>query len=284
MKVVFVMLKNYQEYIIDNIDNLIMFGNIDIVVICDNIFLKKFGAYTNITLIDVNNLYDQSDNTYNTLNNKLNGTYRNGFWELCLFRFNILALYMLKYNVNNIIHLENDVMVYVDLDEIFTNKILKPNKIYLTIDAVNRCIPGIMYIPNSNIIEKAISLFDSSKNDMENWYTIYKTTTFCETLPIMSTDLSSPIKMEITQNFQLFNCIFDAAAIGQYIGGIDPKNKNGDTRFFVNETCVFKYNNYQIIWKNNDNLKIPYMVVNDIVIRIVNLHIHCKNLKNFKGR
>jgi hypothetical protein len=38
-----------------------------------------------------------------------------------------------------------------------------------------------------------------------------------------------------------FQCIFDGAAFGQYIGGIDPRNSNNtNTIGFINETCVVK--------------------------------------------
>ena len=39
----------------------------------------------------------------------------------------------------------------------------------------------------------------------------------------MYNEYSSSIYM-ITKNFKHYNAIFDAAAIGQYLGGIDPRN------------------------------------------------------------
>ncbi len=42
-------------------------------------------------------------------------------------------------------------------------------------------------------------------------------------------------------NYEEFNAIFDGAAIGQYLGGVDPINCPGDTTGFVNETCVTKW-------------------------------------------
>jgi hypothetical protein len=85
----------------------------------------------------------------------------------------------------------------------------------------------------------------------------------------------------ITKNFKYYNCIFDAAAIGQYLGGVDPRNMSGDTKGFVNETCVINYSKYNFIWKNKNNKKIPYIIINNIEYPIVNLHIHCKDLKSF---
>jgi hypothetical protein len=76
--------------------------------------------------------------------------------------------------------------------------------------------------------------------------------------------------------------IFDAAAIGQYVGGVDPRNCPGDTRGFVNETCVIKYaDEGTIIWKTDgdDDVKRPFLHrKNQQIIPIFNLHIHSKTL------
>ena len=85
----------------------------------------------------------------------------------------------------------------------------------------------------------------------------------------------------VSENFKDFNLIFDAAAMGQYLGGIDPKNDSSNTIGFVNETCVIKYNNYKFFYNVIDNIKKPFLLINNIPFRVFNLHIHSKNLKNF---
>ena len=56
------------------------------------------------------------------------------------------------------------------------------------------------------------------------------------------------------KNFNEFNSIFDTAAIGQYLGGVDSRNISGDTRGFVNETCVIKYDVYKFVWIKTNSL------------------------------
>ena len=68
---------------------------------------------------------------------------------------------------------------------------------------------------------------------------------------------------------------------GQYLGGVDPRNIAGDTTGFINETCVIKYNNYEIWFEHLDNIKKPFIKINNKQIPIFNLHIHCKNLSKF---
>ena len=76
--------------------------------------------------------------------------------------------------------------------------------------------------------------------------------------------------------------IFDAAAIGQLIGGVDPRNAGGDTRGFVNETCVIKYKDEgEIIWKMIDGFNKPFIKIDAREVPIFNLHIHCKDLASY---
>jgi hypothetical protein len=89
------------------------------------------------------------------------------------------------------------------------------------------------------------------------------------------------VSNKFTKLYNNFNCIFDAAAMGQYLGGVDKRNIQGDTRGFVNETCVIKYNNCSFYWIKKNNLFKPHILVNLQYIPIINLHIHSKDLQNF---
>ena len=98
--------------------------------------------------------------------------------------------------------------------------------------------------------------------------------------PERSEGVSSNLN-KYNQNFGNFNCIFDAAAMGQYLGGVDKRNQDGDTRGFVNETCIVKYNNFEFFWIKKDNLYRPHIYINLKYIPIINLHVHSKELNKF---
>jgi hypothetical protein len=198
-----------------------------------------------------------------------------------LFRFKVLEAYMAVYNKKSIIHIENDILVYKDLN---TLNLASNDKILLTMDSMTRCIAGMMYIPNSVILKQCIELFRDDFNDMDNWGLCHNSRPdLVDTLPIFPLDNSIPELNALTKNYPKFNCIFDAAAIGQYLGGVDPRNIKGDTTGFINETCLINYSNYNIIWQTDPiyNMLTPFILVNTDIIPIVNLHIHCKNLKRF---
>tara|TARA_B110000285_G_scaffold93024_1_gene106455 strand:- start:1335 stop:2162 length:828 start_codon:yes stop_codon:yes gene_type:complete len=274
MKIVLVMLNNLQSYIFDNIQHLKHHDNSDITVITD----KKFNTLFENVGINIINIEDLIPDYINVVS-RSNNTFRNGFWELTSYRFTALYEYMKQHNINNIIHIENDVLIYKNIDTINFHNM---NKLLLTMDSKNRCIPGLMFIPTNEVLKKCLDLFNTSLNDMQNFSNCYYTLSDCiDTLPIFLEDNKNDVTKMITKNFKYYDSIFDAAAIGQYLGGIDPRNKSGDTRGFINETCVIDYSKYTFIWKNENDKKIPYIVVNNNEYPIVNLHIHCKDLKIF---
>lgn len=274
MKIILVMLNNNQEYILDNITNLLKYGNNDIIIITD----KKFNDFFKDKGVNIVNTEELISN-YSTYVSSIKNTFRNGFWELTSYRFIVIYEYMKQYNIDNIIHIENDVLIYKNVDSI---KFHNMSKLLLTMDSKNRCIPGIMFIPNHTILKKCLDTFNPKINDMENFSNCYyNLNEYIDTLPIFLEYNNNSVTNMITKNYKHYNAIFDAAAIGQYLGGIDPQNKSGDTRGFINETCIINYSQFKFIWKNKDGLKYPYIIINNNEVPIINLHIHCKNLKMF---
>jgi hypothetical protein len=104
-----------------------------------------------------------------------------------------------------------------------------------------------------------------------------KNTNLIDNLPIGTTDVSSPELQFVTNNYDKFNVIFDAAAIGQYLGGVDPLNDKFNSIGFINETCIIKCNNFNIHWKYEEGIHKPF--INNVPI--FNLHIHSKQLEHF---
>lgn len=277
MKIVLVMLENIQSYIIDNIDCLLKHNNNDIVVITNEKYTNLFENYSQVEIIIVENIID----SYNSDIKNKNRQFRNGFWFYTSYRFISIYEYMKKYQIKDIIHIENDVLVFKDMDTIdFHNK----DKILLTMDALDRCIPGIMFIPNSEILYRCIQEF-KGKTDMDKWAYCYNNLDCVDNLPIINEYKDNNMSKIVSNHFAHYQCIFDAAAIGQYLGGIDPRNANQSKRGvgpgFINGACIVKYNNYKFVWKEHGDMFNPFIIIDDKEYPIVNLHIHNKNLKQF---
>jgi len=266
MEIILVTVGNFQDYILDNIENLLQYKNYNITIIIDKKFNSKLVNYKD----KINIVFVETLNSNYDFNKDTKG-FRKGFWKLTNIRFNIIYNYMKLYNSTNIIHIENDVLLFKNVDTIpFHDK----NKILLTMDSYDRCIPGILFIPNHELLHRCLMYF-TKNNDMYNWGNAYNNLPdIVDCLPICFSDQYDNF---VTKNFDKYNLIFDAAAIGQYIDGVDPRNITGNTRGYINETCIIKYNKYKFKFIN----KKPWLVYNNKQFEIVNLHIHSKNLKKF---
>lgn len=278
------MLYNYQEYILDNIQHLLNIGCRDIAVITDKKFSKHFKKF-NIP-IEYPEIYDDKylKNADDYIKN--NRKFRGGYWHFTSYRFTILYLYMKKRKIGNILHLENDVLLYENPDKIkWHNK----SKILITMDTYGICTPGIMYIPNPDILKKLIDNFSvylyGTLNDMASIGKCFHEMDILDTLPLFI-DSDEYIKNEktefIVKNYKKYNCIFDARAIGQLLGGRDYYYRvHQKYEPYINKDCKIPYNNYKIIWKDMNKIKRPFIIIDNKEYRIMNLHIHCKKLCRF---
>jgi len=258
----------FQSYMKTNVQQLLKF-DFNIHVIIDPVFFNSMEEYkTRVTLVDSSTLQTDFDSK-----SLLDKQFRDGFWNNASKRLFILNEYMKQQGLKHVIHLENDVLLYSNMNYDFDEKI------YITMDAENRCIPGILYIPNHELFDRLIQEYDYSKNDMENLAIFYhRHKDIVATFPIIDNSVEPSIYNHM---FERFNSIFDGAAIGQYLGGVDPRNIPGDTIGFVNETCIFKFNNYQFKWLKKNEHYIPHIQINNRMIQINNLHIHSKFLHKF---
>jgi len=278
MNIVLVCITNFQEYILTNIEQLVKLGHQNIFVLTNGNLFEYFDKYKKkINLINIDEL-QESHKFYSKIG--LDKQFRNGFWTLTSLRFFYINEFMEKYNITDVIHLENDVLIYYNCNTIID--LFDKSCVYIPFDTFKRNIASIMYIPSSSVFKNILNHYDFNKNDMENFSYIKQKTNLIQNLPIFIQHANQTTEEKfVSENSQLFPYIFDAAAIGQYLGGVDPRNIAGDTTGFINETCVIKYNNYEIWFEHLDNIKKPFIKINHKQIPIFNLHIHSKNLIKF---
>lgn len=266
MKVILVSVGNFQEYMIDNIRNLKLFGNNDITVITEDRFFDRLRDL-DVTLVGTQDLGDLGFGE----KSRLDRQFRQGFWHFCSLRFFYIYSYMAREKLRDCIHLENDVMAYINFENLRTK--LSDRSVSVTRDNDLRVIPGIVSIPSAEALRPLVENYNFELNDMENLSRFN-----FECLPIFP-DVGP--QHRITAGYKNFECIFDAAAMGQYLGGVDPNNAVADTRGFVNETCIIDYSKYEFFWIKMGELFVPHVKIDNDLVRIVNLHIHCKDLSKF---
>jgi hypothetical protein len=273
-KVILVHTGTIFPYHINNcISNLLRF-NIDIhLILSKNLHHNIID--TNIKLVCAEDYEDNKYKTFDIRNHDIN--YKDNFWQRTSSRFFIINNYVQINNIQDFFHIENDVLLFSDLSK--ENEILKKmeHDMFVVIDSETRCIPSIMWFRNYNIINSLTDFIYSNNhnNDMSNIFQFYlNNKNKVSNLPILpsNSNLRKNTVFNYSNNFDIFNSIFDAAAIGQYLGGID--NVNYDSVGYISPDSIFDVSNFEYVWEDG----IPYMIYNNSKIKINNLHIHSKKL------
>jgi hypothetical protein len=198
---------------------------------------------------------------------------------------------MKLFSITNTFHIENDIMIYENLTTL--ENCLDKTKIYMVKDSPDRVIASIMYL--------SIQEFDKLLNHI---LIELKLNNNLNDMQLLGSYNSNNIEFLPFDYHSNSKYIYDSCAIGQFLGGVDPRNIEGyglnnkklildnPTKKFINETCTFKLNDYSInvfnkqIYINHINLPINlfYVIKNDSALKqIVNLHIHSKQLYQFSS-
>jgi len=200
-----------------------------------------------------------------------------GFWKYATKRFFYLYTHMMKEGLTDVFHIENDILLYMD----FLEKLpmFQQKEMWCVLDAEDRCIPGFVYFKTPSILEELLhTCIDCSRagmNDMTALAQFQRGSRGVGCLPII-TNYCAPLPQHYTEYAEAFGCLFDGACVGQYIGGVDPRNQPGDTRGFINETTVFQCDKVTIEWEDGK----PWLNG----LPLMNLHIHSKDLARWANK
>jgi hypothetical protein len=253
-----------------------------------------------ITLLDMILTNDVNFNSYKDVVSSKFGSlsgFRDGFWVSTTARFYYIRGLMEMFSLENVFHIENDIMLYETFDSIYEyickkNSVDKIKNICMVEDAPGRVIPSILFFPTvttlnnlTQFITNELSYTDKFLNDMD----ILGKYTDRLCLSIL------PDENE-RENMRL---VFDGAALGQYLGGVDYRNlPNGKeelvqydnpSRGFINETAIVNASDYEFGKSKvlSDGLRVPITIPvlckNRSLSKIVNLHIHSKQLYQFSS-
>jgi hypothetical protein len=274
-------------------NNIYMKNHVNNLIVCVPLSILKLPIeYTNL----IDNLPEQIK------------TFRDSFWVYTIARFFYLQSFMKLFHINSAFHIENDIMIYENLNVL--ENCLNSDKLYMVKDseAPPRVIASIMYL-NKIELQKVLDYIieqlklNPNLNDMQLLGSYGLSRPYdeinVEYFPFDYNGLSRP-------NDNLKDMIFDGAAIGQFLGGIDPRNiqgynslnenerqlvnVNNPSKGFINETCTFKANEVKIFQRSlsvNDYivpLNLYFTTNNSLAVKqIVNTHIHSKQLYQFSS-
>jgi hypothetical protein len=214
---------------------------------------------------------------------------QNPLWRTSLERFFYIKNFINDNNINNVIHFDNDVLIYQDVDTI--KDILKTNipNIGITPHKANELVCGFMYINNPDSLNKLcehllrLAVLGEFQLNAQLGSMPHEMRLLGEvknTQPGIITELPvSPISPG-DNLFDKFNIVFDPSSYGQYIGGTHA-NGGGD-RFENHLRSRHRYIDMYIDIKYLPSfdmlLKAPFLSYEGQQIPIFNLHIHSKQL------
>lgn len=249
----------------------------------------------NVTPVPLESLTITSNHQY-----FINNTNLRDLWRFAIERFLYLDDVIQQYGLRNVFHTENDVMLYFDLStklSVFQN--YYNGMIATVFDCDERSVPSFVYIsdvnPSAKLAEFIAAQGCRNTTDMEilGRFKDQNYKTLSDHLPILIpgyaqdrslTNLSCRTAgdaLRYSNHLDQFNLIFDAAALGQFLGGIDPMFGNTRTGFIA-ELSVFLTHYFQYHWeRDNKGRLIPYITYKDETYPIANIHLHGKNLNAF---
>ena len=217
----------------------------------------------------------------------------NGFWRYTMERFFVVEEAMRKLNLKNVFHLEIDNMIYFKVDEIL-EKCKSIDKILIPSDSERRYIAGTCFINNPeslNVLNRYFTEHCVNKDEMHSIMSFTKIHTEVDTWPVLPPGDNTRLIYEdrrhcvddikrISKHSELFGGVFDSAAVGQGIFGIDKIHNPNNTDGFINKDSIFDFSRIWFKWvKEEGRLQRLYMSLDkEQFYPIFNLHIHSKDL------
>lgn len=202
-------------------------------------------------------------------------------------RFFLLYHLMDQYQLSDIFFLELDNLIYDDPMKWESSFIL--NEMSYMYDGHRRCASGICFIRNKEILLKFmenckhyIATDTEFISEMTALYQFWEANKdHVQLLPIHWPADHVPMETHIHYD-KYQNTIFDAAALGICLTGLDPYHTGGViVKGQKWRWSTIDYTKYTYKWVIDDkNRNIPYVLCGDTWVKINNLHIHSKDLKS----
>ncbi len=290
------------EYAADCVEQVRLLSDIPIYFVCskDKVIPDSIKKYTNLVYIEDIPVSLPHLKFYRKLAS-FRSMYDN-FFQHTSERFFILDEVIRGLDLKNVIHMENDILLYEDASRLID----KMNRLFsdITVPRISEeyCMAAVMYIPDSASLNRFLDyllehVLDRGTNDMK-MLAGYLRENGLKPLPVINREYveekglinkngESP-SAEHIEEYSLFTDdfvgIFDPAAIGQYLGGTDQKPRGvTDNSGYENALSYVDITLLDIRWEKETAGYMPFLYYGDKKYKIHNLHIHCKQLKRFRS-
>ena len=210
--------------------------------------------------------------------------FRNEFWFNSLGRFGALYKYMEMEGINSLLHIESDVTFFPNFP-IETMSKLKDVLAY-PLQGDGQGIASVFHVGSRESLSHFLAFcreqvqLNSKSTDMTILYNFFnefpEKVLILPTLPkLESNDVEIKFRQSVaSQNLDLLGGIIDAISIGQYLFGVDPRNRRGIKKLFWEDpTHWVKPSLFRYEFVDNE----LFAIKDKANIKVFSLHIHSKD-------
>jgi len=219
--------------------------------------------------------------------------FRSGFWAKTLVRFLALQMFITDKQMENVLHIESDVLVLPSFP--FDKFKQIKQGLAFPLESPTLGIASTLFIKNVNAINLLCDFSaaevkrDPKTTDMKVLGNLYRISpekvfllpTFFNRQQVREEFTNLKVVNEILRNGKLFDGIFDSVSIGQFFFGIDPRNNRGFVRRYINdrshliEVPKLRFHVY------NSGVKVSKSLTEKPTGELYSLHIHSKDFSAF---
>lgn len=213
-----------------------------------------------------------------------------GFWRYAFERLLLLEAFMTKKNLEEVIHIENDVLIYYDSSTINFRHWYKDRVAFNPLGD-NYCTAAHIYVDNYKSLSIVNGLLISLiKLGIDKLSGMFPGISPINEMMLLSVLLKQkqisylPINVigNYSDNLNDYNMIFDPASWGQYIGGTPQGHSSGILFDHHWIGLDMKGRSFEIRWEMDERgRKIPLLWYNNRKCKFANLHIHNKKLSQY---
>ena len=242
------------------------------------IILTETSHKRNLKNISIETLIvDEKDIDSNALQTlEHNSAFRSGFWKYSLQRFYALRLFQQIYPNESLIHFESDILVLPNFPWENFNfiKTVSWPKFNETSDAAS-----VFYSPSQEALNQLILELEAQLQSNPKLTDMTALSILSNSQSIPYYELPTTIARNSEKSLEEFGGIFDAAALGMWLCGRDPRNHLGWVkRFEPLPEASFDASKYKYIFSED---KLELQTQDGKMTTIYNLHLHSKREKLF---
>jgi hypothetical protein len=282
------------KYAISSLELAAKYSGLSITLI-SNLSLQQEALNSDINLVNTHSFYDDSEFLKISKNLVFNHGFRGGFWLKTLERFFVIEQFMKYKKIHSLLHAELD-QLFFGLEDLEAKlRDLTNDGLYLPLHNSEMAIASIIYIRNpeslSSLLEYSQTIYFQNEMRLissfgnQNPNLVFGLPTLASHINLYN-EINSIKILEPS----LLGGLFDAAQIGQWVAGNDPRNvsiKKKPMNKYHEEAGPLTLNEAQLsnlffIFSEEDR-SLHIKNKDEDPKRIFNLHIHSKVHTNLLG-